>query len=79
MGITSDAIALEQWPTSNGLLERVPAHEQAALIPFCELVELRTAEILYEPRRSAGVRLFSPLRHDFRSSRSCMTGALWRR
>ena len=49
MGITLGAMALEEWPSTNGLLERVPAHEQATLMPFCEVVELRVAEILYEP------------------------------
>jgi CRP-like cAMP-binding protein len=49
MELTTGVTALEHWPSTNGLLERVPAYEQAELIPFCERVELRSGEVLYEP------------------------------
>ena len=38
-----------KWPSGNGLLDRVPTHEQADLEPYCESVELRAGEILYQP------------------------------
>ena len=38
-----------KWPSGNGLLDRVPTHEQADLEPYCEIVELRAGEILYQP------------------------------
>lgn len=49
MDIVTGARVLDHWPSGNGLLERVPHHEQAALASLCELVHLRAAEILYEP------------------------------
>lgn len=44
------AQTLEKWPTGNGLLDRVPPHEQSALLPYCEEVELRSGDLLYQPR-----------------------------
>lgn len=40
---------IAEWPTGNGLLDRVQSQDQTALMPYCEVVELRTGEVLYQP------------------------------
>jgi CRP-like cAMP-binding protein len=49
MQIRTSETALEHWRSANALLERLAAHEWAELMPFCERVELRSGEVLYEP------------------------------
>ncbi len=49
MDITKATAASAEWPAGNGLLERVPPHEQASLVPYCEIVELRAGQVLYQP------------------------------
>ena len=49
MDITKATDALAKWPSGNGLLDRVPPHEQTPLMPYCEIVDLRAGEILYQP------------------------------
>ena len=41
--------SLDLWPTGNGLLDRVSSNDQAQLLRFCELVDLRAGTVLYEP------------------------------
>ncbi len=49
MNIKNASIAIAAWPGGNGLLDRVPPHEQTALKPYFETVALRAGEILYQP------------------------------
>ena len=49
MDITKATDALAKWPSGNGLLDRVPPHEQTPLMPYCEIVDLQAGEILYQP------------------------------
>ena len=49
MDIRMAGVRMANWPTGNGLLGRVPVHEQASLMPYCEIVELRAGDILYQP------------------------------
>jgi hypothetical protein len=49
MGITTAIAAIAKWPAGNSLLGRVPSHEQAPLMPYCEIAELRAGDILNQP------------------------------
>lgn len=40
---------LAHWPIGNGLLDQVLDAERKALMPFCRELDLRHAEVLYEP------------------------------
>ena len=42
-------IGIEEWPAGNGLLDRVQGKDQTALMHYCEVVELRFGQILYQP------------------------------
>ena len=42
-------IGIEEWPAGNGLLDRVQGKDQTALMRYCEVVELRFGQILYQP------------------------------
>ena len=49
MDIRKSTSAIAKWPSGNDILDRIPSHEQALLLPYCEIVELRDGEILYQP------------------------------
>jgi CRP-like cAMP-binding protein len=49
MDIKKLSTLVSRWPRGNGLLDRVPSHEQTPLMAYCQIIELRAGEILYQP------------------------------